>query len=225
MYWELQEIPLFEKFKQNDLKYIYQFISRHKYKRNEYIIRQGNGNSYFYIIKSGQIKICTMSQQGIDIVLALLQDGEYFGEMSLIDRSECCASAICMQPCVLYSIRQDKFQKLLREYHIMLMLLLKKNIERLRYNNFQMNNLKCRNSVRRVAVILNCLAEENGYRSRKSVVIEKIPFEKDIASMAGTSRETVSRTLSLLQEQKYITKNCRRIVILDYQRFYVDFCL
>lgn len=225
MYRELEDIPLFEQLKEHDLKYIHQFIGYRKFKRHEYVTKQGSGNNYFYILKSGQVKICCPSQQGKDIIFAILHEGEFFGEMSLIERSECCASAVCMQPCGIYTVRQDKFRKILREYPLISMRLLKQMSYRLRSNNCHIENLNFRNSMRRVMVVLNSLAEESGYRLRKSVVINKIPFEQEIAAMAGTSRETVSRTLSYLKDLDYINKTGRHIIINDYPRFYEEFCL
>ncbi|RKY53707.1 MAG: Crp/Fnr family transcriptional regulator, partial [Candidatus Neomarinimicrobiota bacterium] len=62
-----------------------------------------------------------------------------------------------------------------------------------------------------------------GYRKNCSVIITKIPFQNNIASLAGTSRETVSRAFSRFEENAYITKTGRHLVINDYPRFYEEF--
>ena len=55
------------------------------------------------------------------------------------------------------------------------------------------------------------------------MTIPKIPIQQDIANMAGTSRETVSRAMSLLTEEKYIERNGKELKILNYKNFIKEF--
>ncbi|MDD3966819.1 MAG: Crp/Fnr family transcriptional regulator [Candidatus Neomarinimicrobiota bacterium] len=196
-----------------------------RYKRHEFVIRQGKGNHNFYIIKKGKVKISSPQEQGQDIIFAFLQDGDFFGEMSILDHDSCSADAECMQKCDIFSIRTDKFRKMLREIPGLSFRLLSSMSQRLRFTNHCIENLNCRSSLRRVSMVINQIAMMCGYRSKKSVIIEKIPFQQEIASLAGTTRETVSRKLSYLEKQGYIKKSGHRLVIPDYTRFYEDLCL
>lgn len=222
---ELEEIPLFERLKESDLQLIGMYTSCQRFKRHEFVIRQGKGNQNFYIIKKGRVKISCPQEEGHDIILAFLQDGDFFGEMSILEHNACSANAECMQNCEIYCIRKDKFRKILREVPGLSLRLLSSMSQRLRCTNQCIENLNCRNTLRRISVVLNSIAELYGYRMKKSVVIHKIPFQQDIASLAGTTRETVSRKLSQLEEQAYIKKSGRYLVIRDYSRFYEDLCL
>ena len=94
---------------------------------------------------------------------------------------------------------------------------------RIRSCDESIENLNRVNSLERVGAVLVQLAERSGYRKRSSVVIEKLPFQHSIASLAGTSRETVSRAFSHLEEKEYIIKSGRHVVINDYPRFYEEF--
>ena len=63
------------------------------------------------------------------------------------------------------------------------------------------------------------LAEDMGIIRKGKVTIEKLPFQQDIANMAGTSRETVSRVLKMFEEKNLIIKTGHRLVIPDYLFF------
>ncbi|MDZ7797639.1 MAG: helix-turn-helix domain-containing protein [Candidatus Marinimicrobia bacterium] len=71
-----------------------------------------------------------------------------------------------------------------------------------------------------MAAVLLDYAEYFGYRYKKSVIIKKTPFQHEIAAIAGLSRETVSRSFAQLEEENYIKKSGRHLVITDYPRFY-----
>ena len=63
------------------------------------------------------------------------------------------------------------------------------------------------------------LAEDMGIIRKGKVTIEKLPFQQDIANMAGTSRETVSRVLKMFEEKNLIIKMGHRLIIPDYLFF------
>jgi len=66
-------------------------------------------------------------------------------------------------------------------------------------------------------------AEDMGVIKMGQVVIERLPFQQDIANMAGTSRETVSRMLKMLEIKGWIQRKGRRLVITNYDEFVKEF--
>ncbi len=223
MYQELEEIPLFDGIKVSDLKKISSLVTHKKVKRNQLIIRQGDVCQYFYIIKKGQAKITITRDPDHEVILAFLSEGEFFGELSLLDEDICSANVYAQQACELMCIKSENFKKLLKTVPELSYRLLYHMAQRIRYSDRCIHNLNIKNSTRRIGIVLLHLAEQSGYRYKDSVIIKKIPFQQDIASLAGTSRETVSRSFSRLQDHAYIQKNGRHLVINDYKRFYREF--
>ena len=76
---------------------------------------------------------------------------------------------------------------------------------------------------KRIALCIVRFADEQGTIRNGQVTIPKIPIQQDIANMAGTSRETVSRAMSLLVDEEYIERNGRELKILDYKNFIKEF--
>jgi CRP/FNR family transcriptional regulator/CRP/FNR family cyclic AMP-dependent transcriptional regulator len=223
MYHALEDIPLFEKLKAADLELIAQHVVFKKYKRNEMLMREGEPGRQFCILKKGKAKVFRTNERSQEIILAFLHDGDFFGELSILDECECCANVCAQQNCEVLCIKSSHFKRLIKSIPSLSYQLLTHMSVRLKASNQCVKNLNGSPSTRRIGNILLQYAEEYGYRCKGSVVIKKIPFQHEIAGLAGTSRETVSRTIARLQNDKYIIKNGRQVKICEYQRFYEDF--
>ncbi len=223
MHQILEEIPLFDGVKPSVLKSISQDISIKKYKRKKVIICEGCVNEYLYIIKKGEVKVYRKNKNDQEVIIAILGEGDFFGEMSILDEDVASASVSALQPCELLCIHDRKFKRIMKNNSRIATRLFYYLTQRIRLCDASIENLNCPNSFDRVVYVLIQLAERTGYRKNSSVVINKIPFQQNIASLAGTSRETVSRTFSQLKENAYIIKTGRQLIINDYPRFYEEF--
>lgn len=223
MYQILEEIPLFDGVKQSILKTISKDFSIKKYKRNRAVLLEGGRNEHFYIIKKGEVRVYRTDKNDQKVILAILQDGDFFGEMSILDDSTVSANVATTQPTELLCISDRKFKRMLRTVPEFASCLFQHMSQRIRSCDENIENLNKPNTYERVGFVLLNLAERSGYRRRSSVIIDKLPFQHNIASLAGTSRETVSRTFAQLEERDYIIKSGRHLEIRDYPRFYEEF--
>ena len=76
---------------------------------------------------------------------------------------------------------------------------------------------------KRIALCIIRFADEQGVIRRGQVSIPRVPIQQDIANMAGTSRETVSRAINLLEKEHFIKRQGRELLILDYKQFIKEF--
>ena len=90
---------------------------------------------------------------------------------------------------------------------------------RIRKSDSQIKSLSLQDAMGRVASSLIMLAEDHGRIRKGQVVIPKIPLQQDLANMAGTSRETISRVFRYLEDEDLILRNGRKITIPDFNRF------
>ena len=90
---------------------------------------------------------------------------------------------------------------------------------RLRKSDQQIEALSLSDAEHRIGVSLLNLAEDRGVIKNGEVTIESLPYQQDIANMAGTSRETVSRVLKMFEEKNLIIKVGHRLIIPDYLFF------
>ena len=91
--------------------------------------------------------------------------------------------------------------------------------KRLRKSDQQIEALSLSDAEHRIGVSLLNLGEDMGVIRKGKVTIQNLPFQQDIANMAGTSRETVSRVLKLLENKNMISKVGHTLVIPDYTFF------
>ena len=89
----------------------------------------------------------------------------------------------------------------------------------IRKSDQQIENFALSDAEQRIGVTLLRLAEELGTIHKGVVRINKLPYQQDIANMAGTSRETVSRMLKLLEKKNLINRKAHTLAILDYTKF------
>jgi CRP-like cAMP-binding protein len=120
-------------------------------------------------------------------------------------------------------IRRDNFLQILHKYPQVAINLLKELAHRLRRSDAQIKSLSLQNALGRVASTLLRIADDSGIIKLGRVEISHLPPQQDLANMAGTSRETISRVIKSLGQLGYVKKQGSKLVILDYERFRQDF--
>ena len=114
---------------------------------------------------------------------------------------------------------QNEFITILISYFEVSFALMGELARRLRKSDQQIEALSLSDAENRIGVSMLNLAEDMGSIRKGKVTIEKLPFQQDIANMAGTSRETVSRVLKMFEEKNLIIKTGHRLIIPDYLFF------
>ena len=146
--------------------------------------------------------------EGREVILAILGQGEFFGEMGLIDEAPRSATVIAIEPCELLTISKLDFKKCLQENFDICTAVMKGLVKRLREADKKIGSLALMDVYGRVARLLLSLAkEEDG----KLVVPEKMT-QQDIADRVGASRDMISRIFKDLTIGGYVT-------IEGYERF------
>ena len=107
----LRSIPLFADVSGNDLRWINEITREKTYPAGKIIFKENDGGDALYIIVSGSVRIIKEGDQ--QVVLAILQERDYFGEMALLDREPRSASVEVQKDATLLIINQDDFQRLL----------------------------------------------------------------------------------------------------------------
>ena len=114
---------------------------------------------------------------------------------------------------------RNEFLDILEQYPRISISLLEELTNRLRKSDQQIESLSLSDVEQRIGITLIRLAEELGTIKQGSVKIKNIPIQQEIANMAGTSRETVSRTFKLLEEKGLLSRQGRQLVIHNFNQF------
>jgi CRP/FNR family transcriptional regulator, cyclic AMP receptor protein len=215
----LRLVPIFSDLNDETLEQISHVGAQRNYSKDALIVSENETGSALYIIIEGKVKISRRSTDGKEVILSILGDSDFFGEMSVIDGLSRSANVVAMEDSVLLIVQRSEFLELLHTHPEVGIALLQELTQRLRTADVKIKSLSLKDSDGKVATVILQLAEDMGMIKNGVVEIEKLPFQHDLANMAGTSRETISRTLSSFEKKGLIEHEGSRLRILNYNKF------
>jgi CRP-like cAMP-binding protein len=204
----LREVPLFAQLREGDIQRIMQAARSRTYPKNSVIVFEDDPGDALYVVAKGQVKVVLIGDDGREVILSVLGEGEFFGEMALIDDEPRSAHVIAMEDSELLVLRREDFEGILTQSPPIALAMLKELTRRLRRADEKVGSLVLLDVTGRVARLLLELAEETN-----SDRITRRLTHHTIAQMVGSSRETVSRTMRELVGKGYILVSRREIQI------------
>ncbi|MEC9307855.1 MAG: Crp/Fnr family transcriptional regulator [Candidatus Neomarinimicrobiota bacterium] len=219
----LRSVSIFSDLSDVELASISKKMTPYSYSKGEFIVMEEMEGQQCYFITHGSVKITRSSKEGREVILAILTAGEFFGEMSLLDGETRSANVLTLEETKVLALNRNDFMATLEEYPRISIQLLKELTIRLRKSDLQIASLTLSDAEKRIGLCILRLAGEQGTIRQGHVKIKKFPFQHDIANMAGTSRETVSRTLVLFEQNGLIQREGRQLTIVDYMQFQREF--
>jgi len=217
----LKSVPIFSELKDETLSQLSRTGSVQSFSKDSIILSEKEAGSALFIIISGKVKISRISTQDNDkeVILALLNPSDFFGEMSLLDGLERSATATAMDDSKIFIIQRNDFLQLLNDNPDVSIALLQELTQRLRAAGMKIKALSLKDAEGKVATVLLQLADDVGKIKQGIVEIEKLPFQHELANMAGTSRETISRTLHAFAKKGLIELEGSKLRIVEYEKF------
>lgn len=206
----LRSVPLFSQLRESDLELLARLAQPREYPKNRVVLFANDPCDAFYIVLSGTIKVMLIAEDGREVILSLVRQGDFFGEMSLMDDEPYAASAIAMEDSNLLVLNRDDFRRSVVEMPGMSLGLLRALCGRLAEADHKIGGLILVDVAGRVAHLFLELAAQKG-----GDVIPNPPTHQVVAQLVGSSRETVSRTISALQQQKVIENSSAGLRILN----------
>jgi len=216
--WHLKRCDLFEQLSTEELRQVESRCRARQFPRNSPIYLPADQADAVLLMASGRAKICGFSADGKQAILAFIEPGELFGELALLvpgDRDEY-AEAVEASTVVL--IPADEMQRLMEAHATVavgitrLIGLRRRRIERrLKYLLFRSNR-------ERLVHLLLELAEQYGQRGPEGVQLGIKLSHQDLASVIGSTRETVTVVLGEMQTEGLVKLGRRKIVLQKLDR-------
>jgi CRP-like cAMP-binding protein len=215
----LRNVPIFTDLTDSDLTKIASKMVPRVYEKGQMILLEESMGETFFIITQGAVKVTRLSADGREVILAILGESDFFGEMSLLDGEGRSANIVANEDAKVLTLSRSDFLDCLESYPKIAIALLEELATRLRKSDQQIESLSLSDSEHRIGITLIRLAGELGTIKQGHVTVKNLPYQQDIANMAGTSRETVSRTLKLLEDKKLVRRENRNLTIYNYDAF------
>lgn len=206
----LENIDLFEGISPAELEALRASSVMRECGKNSVVIHEGDIADSLYIIDSGRVKVYCSDKNGKDFVLNILEAGDYFGELALLDDDRRSASVRALEPARFRIIYKQDFNKVLDAHPNISRILIRNLTRRIRKLTNDVKSLALQDVYGRVTKVLTSLAKPIGDGCSR---IEEKLTQQDIADRVGASREMVARILKDLTIGEYIAIEGRQIVI------------
>lgn len=197
----IRRVPLFSILTPVQAEAVASAVVKRRFKRGELIVEQGKKSNALFIVLTGRARVMTADARGREVILATLEQGDYIGEMSLIDNGPHSASVKAEVQTDVLVLGRAEFARCLPENTSMAYAVMKGLVQRLRHADRQIESLALMDVYGRVARTLLEFASVG--RDGLLSIREKIS-RQDVAKMVGASREMVSRVMKDLEERGLI---------------------
>jgi CRP/FNR family transcriptional regulator len=210
----LRRVPLFRELPPDALEAVARACIERSYERGHVIFTEEETGRTMYIVKAGRVKVSRWLPSGREVILAFHPSGDYFGEMALIDGQTEPATVTAVSASVILSLDRTRFQELLQNASFAIALL-RELCKRCREAWQQIELLTHHQAEARIRSALHHLCESRGTGTPAGIRIDVPLTHRELAGIAGVSRETATRVIRHLVEAKLLLAEGRSFVIPD----------
>jgi len=193
----IRRVPLFSLLTNDQAQGIADSVVKRRFRRGEIVVEHGKKSNALFILLTGRARVLTADSRGREVILAVLQPGDYVGEMSLIDNEPHSATVRAEVQTDMLILGRAEFARCLPENSSLSYAIMRGLVSRLRQADRQFESLALLDVYGRVARTLLDMAEPDGER----LLIRNKVSRQDMAKIVGASREMVSRVMKDLEER------------------------
>jgi CRP/FNR family transcriptional regulator, anaerobic regulatory protein len=211
-----RRVMIFSTLDAEELGRIVSLIVRKQYAKGELIILEGSNLESLIIVNRGQVKVFRDTHEGKEQILYIFSAGDFFGEKNLLWNQEAAYNVEALEETNVCMIKKNDFQQLLREYPDIGLKIMEELCSRLDRLENTIESMGTKNVEARVNMVLLEFAGKYGKEHSKGLLIELPLSREGIANYIGLTRETVSRKMSLLQDEGIIEMiGNKKVVIIN----------
>jgi CRP/FNR family cyclic AMP-dependent transcriptional regulator len=213
----LGRVPLFTELSPEELERIASVAIPRSFPRGVRVFHEGDNSDACYIVRSGDLRVTREHPDGRAIALATLASGDIFGELAMLDGEARSASVEALSDCELLALPASDVRALLASNAEITVKLVIALTRRVRDSNERISRQSFQTVPSRVAGVLSQLiAEEGASEGRDGITIRMT--QADLAQLAGTSRESVSRFLATLERAGVVQVGRGRVTVIEPER-------
>lgn len=214
--WYFEDVDLFEILCPTKSSNLEEKHNPNVYNKDEYIYFTNDASLNIYMIAEGRVKLGTYLSDGKEVIKSILTKGEIFGELALAGEDKRSDFAQAMDDGTrVCPMTIEGLKELMKEDQQLSLKIFKILGFRLRKMERRIESLVFKDARTRIVEFLKEMAEEKGQKVGFEMMIKNHLTHKDIASLTGTSRQTVTTVMNELREQNIINFDRRRILIRD----------
>jgi len=209
----LRRVPIFDGLDERQLQALDRRLLAKHFSRDQIVFEEGRPAQGLYVVARGSVRIFKSSAEGREQVLAIERPGNTVAEIPLFDGGPYPASVSAVEDSELLFLSRQDFDALCREHPQVPVKVLTAVGRRLRQLVAIIEELSFRTVRHRLAALLLDEAEKNGRRTPEGIQFTLTATNQEIASVIGTVRELVSRTLGQFEGAAVIERRGRDILV------------
>jgi CRP/FNR family transcriptional regulator len=210
----LRSVPLFADLEEGELERFSQVAVPRSFPAATRVFHEGDSSDACYIVSEGSFRVTREHSDGRAITLATLGPGEIFGELAMLDGDRRSASAESITDGTLLALPASDVRSLLSRNPEIALKLVAGLVRRLRQANMRLSRQSFQTVPSRVAGILAQLSRDDQDGDETAEVTIRMN-QTDLAQLAGTSRESVSRFLAELERAGVVRSGRGRVTVLE----------
>jgi len=219
-FWHLSNFNVLKSLEKPDLMKLSKLVHDKECPKDQVLYLPNDKSDKLYFLKTGKVKITTMSEDGKEMIHDIMMPGQIFGELSLVSSDgevrETMAEAI--ETGIICSIEASVFNEFLAGYPQVNFRMTKLIGLRLKKIQRRISDMWFKTAPQRIREFIKDMANQHGRDVGHEKVIRMKLTHQDIASMTATARQTVTTTLSNLESEGIITYDRSRILIRDMSK-------
>ena len=211
----LKSLPMFRSLDDELLRYLAEESRRRQFEAEDVICYQGDPGSTCHIVVQGRVRIFVIGDDGRELSVRILGPGEIVGEMAIFENLPRSASVEALERTLTLEMHREVLFECLQRSTTLALNLLQAMSARLRSSTVETEKMSSLTVVERVMRRLRQLAEWSGKPVSDGVRIVVPMTQQELATMVGTSRESVNRALVQLRRQGKVRLEKGWIVLLN----------
>jgi len=213
----LGRVPAFSTLERGDLERIAEVAVPRRFEPGQAVFREGDASDTCYVVREGRARAIRSSGDGRTITLATFGPGDIFGELAMFEDERRSATVQAIDTTSVVGVLGPDMRRLMGEHPEIAARLVIALGRRLREMNERLSRQSFQTVQSRVAVVLSQLVDQAVADGRPGSDVLVTATQADLAQLAGSSRESASRFLAVLERAGVISQGRGRLVVHDRQ--------
>jgi len=211
----LARVPVFSTLERGDLERVAQLAVPRQFDPGQAVFREGDASDTCYIVREGHARAIRTHPDGRAITLANFGPGDIFGELAMFEDERRSATVEAIDPMSVVAVLGPDMRRLMGEHSEIAMRLVIALGRRLRETNERLSRQSFQTVQSRVAVVLSQLVAQEVTDGKGPTDVVVKATQADLAQLAGSSRESASRFLAVLERAGVISQGRGKLTVHD----------
>jgi CRP-like cAMP-binding protein len=211
----LGRVPVFADLSTDDLEQVAAMAHPRRFAAGDVVFREGDASNTCYVVRSGHARAIRENPDGRQLALATFGPGDIFGELAMFDDERRSATVEAIEPLEVLAIMGADMRRAMERRPQLAIALAAALSRRLRATNERLASQSFQTVQSRVATVLGQLVEQARAEGDKRADVSITVTQAEVAQLAGSSRESASRFLAVLERAGVVSQGRGRLTVHD----------